>query len=59
MSSPAWVRIGLTTPSVACMASSDDQDVVAMTRPVSRLTSRDRPMQPSMAVTAGMTSSLT
>ena len=44
---------------VACMASSDCQALVAMQRPDTRLTSIDRPMHPSVASRAGITSSRT
>ena len=39
--------------------SSDVHDDVTMPRPVSRLTNIEIPMQPSMPVTAGITSSRT
>ena len=46
------------TPSrLALIDSSESQLVVMMHRPESRSQSMDRPMQPGMVVTAGMTSS--
>ena len=61
MSSLALARNGPTAPAVARMASSDDHDVVAMQRPVSRLASRDSPIasRPWQSISAGMTSSRT
>src|SRR5690242_17499561 len=56
-SSPARSRIGATADSVARMASSDSQALVAMQRPESRSATRDMPTQPGMLVTAPNTSS--
>ena len=46
-----------TASRLALIDSSESQLVVTMARPVSRAQSMDRPMQPGMLCTAGMTSS--
>src|ERR1700747_2787822 len=54
-SSAARSRIGRMDSSLACIASSDSQEVVTMQRPDVRSTNRDKPTHPSMPSSAGIT----
>ena len=55
--STARSRITPTGPAAARIAALDSHELVAMQRPESRSTSRDRPMHPSIRCSAGSTSS--
>jgi len=57
--SAARSRSGRTPSALACIDSRSRQDVVTMHMPDSRSASMDRPTQPSMLRTAGITSSRT
>ena len=57
MTSADCSRMAWTASRLALIDSSESQLVVMMHRPESRSRSMDRPMQPGMVVTAGMTSS--
>ena len=59
MISPPRLRSGVSCRSLAVIASADFQELVTMHSPDSRSTSVESPMQSSMAVTAGITSSRT
>jgi hypothetical protein len=57
MTSADCSRIARTASRLALIVSSESQLVVMMHRPESRSQSMDRPIQPGMVVTAGITSS--
>ena len=59
MISPPRLRSGARCRSLAIIASADLHELVTMHSPDSRSTRVERPMQSSMAMTAGMTSSRT